>query len=228
MEFIKKENMYAILYHKIFSPFFLLNKHVKYKTIISITIQNYDNQRIFAILKFKSNGTFLNGTYAKSADKHKIKIKVESLIKSIDLNKSLILINDFIDRNLREYLEDKKIAYINISENSLIRLFRFSYNRSSRAGFPSGNGIFFNNKWYIVTFDSHHGTQRTIKLTQNGYSFDEFKDIAQFCFDETKYHLGYSKNSMKLPFPIHFARKLLKKLKVLDIQEIGFNYPIFL
>ncbi|KKM89786.1 hypothetical protein LCGC14_1245230, partial [marine sediment metagenome] len=146
----------------------------------------------------------------------------------INKNENLILINGILNRSLLDYFNAQKLKYVYLSDNSLVRFFRFSYNQPSRTGVPVGNGIYFNDKWYIVSYASRRGTQKSIKIENSSLSKSEFKDIAQICFEQTKYHPGFSQNSTKLPFPIHFGRKTLKKLKRLDFKELNLHYPIYL
>ncbi len=227
-ELFKKENIYASIYHKIFPPFFLLNGNNKFKKIVGLSLQSYGQDKITAILQFDYYGKFIKGIYIRESDYGLLNNKIKMFLNDIDKNDNLILINGILNKDLIDYFNTEKFNYVNLSDNSLIRFFRFSYNQPSRTGVPVGNGISFNKQWYIVSYASRQGTQKSIKIENYSQSESDFKEIAQICYDQTKYHLGFSQNSMKLPFPIHFGRKTLKRLKNLDLNELNINYPIYL
>ncbi|MBN1215719.1 MAG: hypothetical protein JXA99_09820 [Candidatus Lokiarchaeota archaeon] len=227
-ELYKKENIYAPIYHKVFSPFYFLEDNRDYKKGFGMAIQSYGNEKLCAILEYENKGNFIRGFYIRETNVDKFHDRIIEILSSLELKKNLLMINGFMHKKIQNYFNENLIKLIEVSENSLIRLFRFSYEQPSKSGVPSGFGIFFNNKWFLITYDSHQGTQRTIKLKNYNYSFEEFKVLAKICFRETKYHLGFSNNSMKLPFPIHFALKTLKKLKKIDIKDLEFKYPLYL
>ncbi|KKN42886.1 hypothetical protein LCGC14_0708830, partial [marine sediment metagenome] len=227
-ELFKKDNIYSSIFHKLFPPFFLLNGTDKYKKIVGLSLQSYGSDKIITILQFKYDGVFKKGIYIKESDDRLLNEKVKNFLNMINKSENLILINGILNRSLIAYFNAQKFKYVYISDNSLVRFFRFSYNQPSRTGVPVGNGINFNDKWYIVSYASRRGTQKSIKIENSSLSESEFKDIAQICFEQTKYHPGFSQNSMKLPFPIHFGRKTLKRLKRLDFKELNLHYPIYL
>ena len=227
-ELFKKENIYSAIYHKLFPPFFLLDGTDKYKKIVGLIVQSYGQDKIIAILQFDYDGVFKKGIYIKESDNGLLNERVKNFLNLINKNENLILINGILNRSLKDYFNTQNFKYVYLSDNSLVRFFRFSYNEPSRTGIPVGNGINFNNKWYIVSYASRQGTQKSIKIKNSSLSESEFKVVAQICFEQTKFHPGFSQNSMKLPFPIHFGRKTLKKLKRLDFKELNLNYPIYL
>lgn len=224
----KKENIYPGIYHKLFPPFFKLKEDDNYKTITMIKIQASGEKSLYTYLQYKTNGEFIKGYYIKDDDIRNFMKKMEIALQSLNQDENLIILNGNFPKILREYFNKKELKFIFVSENPMVRLFKFSYGKPSKSGVPTGNGAYFENNWYIITYDSHQGTQRSIKLRNNGYSFEEFKDIAELCFQATKYHPGYSDTSMRLPYPIHFAKKTLKKLKKLNFDELEINYPIYL
>ena len=227
-ELFKKNNIYSPIFHKLFPPFFLLDGTDKYKKIVGLSLQSYGQDKIIAILQFNYDGVFIKGIYIKESDNRLLNERVMNFLNTINKNENLILINGILNRSLKDYFNAQKFIYIYLSDNSLVRFFRFSYNQPSRTGVPVGNGINFNNKWFIVSYASRRGTQKSIKIENSSLSESEFKEVAQICFEQTKYHPGFSQNSMKLPFPIHFGRKTLKKLKRLDFKELNLHYPIYL
>jgi hypothetical protein len=228
--FFKRENIYGPLYHKNFLPFFNLEEKIKLDRIIGITVQ-YQGPYIFgAFLSYNNLGILEKGYFLKEKRPNKFNKKIHNLLEQKYVNnRTLVLFSGKITKELTLAIEGSKIECVEVSENSLIRLFRSTHEKISKVGVDEGSAIYFNNNWYIIPYNSTQGTQKSIKIHNVSIPEDKFKEVAATCFQLTKYHIGSADNSMKLPFPVHFGQKTIKLLReIKKSQVLEFKYPIYL
>ncbi len=203
-------------------------------TIVGIQIKNSQENVTSAILGFNLNGSFNSGVFlneSKEDFSEKFTLSLKKLCKNF--SQILLLIHGNISNDHKNLILDslvnKKYAIYKVSSSSFIRFFKEDYNgKISNDRVRAGIGLLIEDSLHIISYEFAQGTQASIEITEIDSNFGSKEKFYEQIYQMTQYNPSYFRNSIKIPFPIHFASKTLTNGIKLGLGSISFSIPFYL
>lgn len=207
---------------------------IKVENILAISLRYGKNRMYSSILSFRIDGGFEEG-YFIDENKNEFNSVFGKILEKIvdDKDEILLMINGLVTNELNEILEknlDKKTyAIYDISKYSLLRLFTLNRtNEVSDRRVFAGHGVIIEGSLNLVSYEGFvHGTQTCIKITERTSTYQSEKNFYKLIFELTQYNPSFSRNSTKLPYPIHSSSETLKKSIRLNLKTFYFSVPYY-
>ena len=223
-------NIFLGLYHLMFPPYWLLKPNLLYDTILALTIRHFKEEKSITALAFEPNGCYRSGFYLIGSESDCID-QFKGFLKDNKISNGIVFVSSNLTDNIKsDLITIKNLDFIAISDNSLVRIFHVDSKKEvTDTNVDVGTGILIENEMHLVTFNSSKGTQRCLKLTNiQNHDDEKFIELCKECFKFTQYHLGFTRNQIKEPWPLHITRITNNKLYMLGFRDLKIPNLIYL
>lgn len=212
----------------------LKNDRLKDFIIIGISVKFFLKKIYISILNFEHNGVFINGLFINEFSDSAVKKLLDFLVKISKINnRFLILINGLLSNEQKDTIqnafENKEFCCYRVDGSSIVRLFRTNNNGDVLNSLVKpGSGLFLDNQLHLITSEPYQGTQVGIKIQKLFSNIKNENGILEGIFYLTRYNPSFFRNSIKLPFPVHFSHNTLTKGIKFELETFSFKIPFYL
>ena len=202
--------------------------------VIGISMK-YSKDRIYSsILCYEHDGLFKSGVFINESKSNFLSVFMDKLsMLTEDLDQIILLLNCQLNKDMENeihrLLNKKKYAIYEVFSNSLIRLYRLDANGNiSDRGVSAGYGLVADEFCNIVSHEyTIQGTQICIKTRKKFVNFVDKSEFYELIYKLSQYNPSLTRNSTKLPYPLHSSSKTIKKCTQMKCDTFSFSKPFY-